>query len=535
MIVKLLLRKQLREIFRSYFYNQKTNQKRSVFSTALWFVFFAVIMVGVLGGMFTYLAVTLAKPLGMVGMGWLYYVIMTMLAVLLGVIGSVFNTFTGLYLAKDNDLLLSLPIEPRDIIVSRLLGVYLMGLMYSAVVLVPTVVVGWIYMPPLTPMHVVGGLVLILLTSVFILVLSCLLGWVVARISLKLKNKNIVTVLLSLVFIGLYYFFYFKAQKYIQDLIANAAIYGDAVREKAWFVYSLGRVGEGHLASMVLFVGIVALLAMLMWIVLKQSFLKIATSTGATQKKVYRERAVKQKSAQAALFEKEYRRFLSSANYMLNTGLGTLFLLVAGVALIWKGEDFAYVLDMLVGHIEGGAAALAATLVCMISTMNNMATSSVSLEGKSLWLAKSLPVSAWDCLWAKLRLQLRLTTIPTLFCAACAWAALDCSLTESLMVVAVPVLFTVMMACFDLTVGTARANVRWTSEMAAVKQSLPVFLALMGGWVFGLIPGAGYLILEDKIAFTPYLVLVLAVFAAATGLLLWWLRTKGTKKFEELD
>ena len=144
MIVKLLLRKQLKEIFRSYFYNPKTNQKRSVFSTALWFVFFALIMVGLLGGMFTYLAVTLAKPLAAVDMGWLYYVIMTLLAILLGVFGSVFNTYSGLYLAKDNDLLLSLPIEPQAIITSRLLGVYLMGLMYSAVVLVPAVIVGWI-------------------------------------------------------------------------------------------------------------------------------------------------------------------------------------------------------------------------------------------------------------------------------------------------------------------------------------------------------------------------------------------------------
>ena len=209
MIVKLLLRKQLKEIFRSYFYNPKTNKKRSVFSTALWFVFFALVMVGVLGGMFTYLAVTLAKPLGAVGMGWLYYVIMTLLAILLGVFGSVFNTYSGLYLAKDNDLLLSLPIEPRDIITSRLMGVYLMGLMYSAVVLLPAVIVGWIYMP-LTPMRIVGGLMLILLTSVFILILSCLLGWVVAKISLKLKNKNVVVVILSLAFIGAYYFLYFR-------------------------------------------------------------------------------------------------------------------------------------------------------------------------------------------------------------------------------------------------------------------------------------------------------------------------------------
>lgn len=534
MIVKLLLRKQLKEIFRSYFYNPKTNKKRSAFSTAIWFVFFALVMVGLLGGMFTYLAVTLAKPLGAVGMGWLYYVLMTLLAVLLGVFGSVFNTYSGLYLAKDNDLLLSLPIEPTAIMTSRLLGVYLMGLMYSAVVLLPTVIVGWICMP-LTPMRVVGGLLLILLTSVFVLILSCLLGWVVARVSLKLKNKNIVVVALSLVFIGLYYFFYFKASEYIRDLIANAVVYGDAVREKAWFVYQLGRIGEGNLAAMVLFFGIVALLAMLMWLVLKRSFLSIATATGKTERRVYRERAVKQKTAQQALYEKEYRRFLSSANYMLNCGLSSLILLLGGIALIWKGEDFAQILSELFGGVEGSVAVLLATIVCFAASMNDMAAPSVSLEGKSLWLAKSLPVTAWDCLQAKLKLQLRLTMIPTLFCSVCAATVLGGGAFETAMVVGLPVVFAALMACLDLTIGTLRANVHWTNEMTPVKQSFAIFLALMAGWVFAAIPGVVYLKFWDQLPFGTYAVLVLAGYGALTLALYLWLRTKGAKRFEALE
>ena len=357
----------------------------------------------------------------------------------------------------------------------------------------------------------------------------------VAKISLKLKNKNIVVVILSLLFIGAYYFLYFKASEYIRDLIANAALYGGAVKNKAHVLYLLGRVGEGNLAAMVLFFGIVALMAMLLWLLLSRSFIGIATATGKTERRVYRERAVKPKSAQAALYEKEYRRFLSSANYMLNCGLSTLFLLIGGAALIWKGEDFVQLLGMVFGGVEGGAAVLLASIVCFAASMNDMAAPSVSLEGKNLWLAKSLPVTAWDCLKAKLKLQLRLTTIPTLFCSVCAANALSGSAAETAMVVAVPVLFSVLMACFDLTIGTARANVRWTNEMAPVKQSLPVFLALMGGWVFAAIPGVVYLKWGEPIGFPLYLALVLGVYAAVTALLFLWLRTKGAKKFEELE
>ena len=136
---------------------------------------------------------------------------------------------------------------------------------------------------------------------------------------------------------------------------------------------------------------------------------------------------------------------------------------------------------------------------------------------------------------AKLKLQLRLTTIPTLFCSMCAATALSGGALETLMVVGVPVLFSVLMACFDLTLGTARANVRWTNEMAPVKQSLPVFLALMGSWVLSAVPVGLYLWQGVKIGFPLYLTLLLAVYALISVLLFLWLRTKGAKKFEELE
>lgn len=64
-----LLKKQLQEIFRSYFYNAKQGKARSRVSTVGYFAFFAVLMVGVLGGMFTYLAHSpvraVAQPGGM--------------------------------------------------------------------------------------------------------------------------------------------------------------------------------------------------------------------------------------------------------------------------------------------------------------------------------------------------------------------------------------------------------------------------------------------------------------------------------------
>ena len=157
---RILLKKQMTEIFRAYFYDAKKNKKRSVFSTVLFFGFFIILMVGIVGGMFAYLADSLCKPFAMVNMKWLYFLIMGMIAIALGTFGSVFNTYSGLYLSKDNDLLLSMPIPIRSILTIRLASVYLMGLMYSAIVMLPAVIVYWIEVEA-TPLTIVGPVLLI--------------------------------------------------------------------------------------------------------------------------------------------------------------------------------------------------------------------------------------------------------------------------------------------------------------------------------------------------------------------------------------
>ena len=239
-MVKILLKKQLTEIFRSYFYDAKKNKARSKAAITGYIVLFVILMVGILGGMFTFLSVSLCGALTAVGFDWLYFAIMGIISILLGAFGSVFNTYSGLYLAKDNDLLLSMPIPVGTIMVSRLLGVYLMGLMYSGVAIIPAAAVYIIIGSHSLP-AVIGCILLVLLISVFVLTLSSALGWVVAKISLKLKNKSFITVIVSLLFIGTYYFFYFKAQDIISDLIANAAKYGDRIKGSAYESYSKGR------------------------------------------------------------------------------------------------------------------------------------------------------------------------------------------------------------------------------------------------------------------------------------------------------
>lgn len=214
-MLKILLKKQLYELNSSFFYDRKKGKARAKSTSILFIVLYALLMIVVIGGMFAAMSFMLCKPFVGLGLDWLYFDMMTLMALFLGVFGGVFNTYSSLYKAKDNDLMLSLPVPTKYILLSRLMGVYLMGLMFSAVVMLPAIIVYFIVAKPAFA-GVFGSILLTILVSVFVFILSCLLGWVVARVSVHLKSKSLIVVIISLVFFGLYYFVCFNAYDLIE-------------------------------------------------------------------------------------------------------------------------------------------------------------------------------------------------------------------------------------------------------------------------------------------------------------------------------
>ena len=529
-MLKTLLKKQMAEIFRNYFYDPKKNKMRSRGATIAYIALYVLLMAGVLGGMFALLAVGICAPMAAAGVGWLYYLVMGLIAVLLGAFGSVFSTYSSLYLSKDNDLLLSMPIPVRYVMASRLLGVYLLGLMYSGVATVPAVIVYWI-VAPVTAGTVVGGVLMVLLVSVIVMVLSCLLGWVVARISLKLKNKSFITVILSLAFLAAYYFVYYKAQGLITLLAENAAVYGAKIRGSAYLLYLFGSGGAGDwLAMGIVTLSQAALLALTLWVIAR-SFLKIATATGSVRRARFRHRAVRAQSVQRALRRKELRRFAASPNYMLNCGLGIVMLPVAGIALLIKGRALAQLLDGVFGAGADIVPVLLSAALCLLASMNDMAAPS---EGRQLWLAQSLPVTPWQVLRAKLDTQLLLTGVPMLFCALCAVITLPGGAAEMALAVVVALLYTLLSALAALALGLKMPNLTWTNEITPIKQGGSVMLALFVNWFYAIALGGLYFLCSRYLSAAAYLAIFAAVTAVVCALLLRWLKRRGTRIFAAL-
>ena len=276
-----------------------------------------------------------------------------------------------------------------------------------------------------------------------------------------------------------------------------------------------------------------ALLALTLWVIAR-SFLKIATATGSVKKVRFEHKAVRAQSVQRALRRKELSRFAASPNYMLNCGLGIVTLPVAGIALLIKGRALAQLLDDAFGAGADIVPVLLSAALCLLASMNDMAAPSVSLEGRQLWLAQSLPVTPWQVLRAKLDMQLLLTGVPVLFCALCAVIVLPGGAAEMALAVIAALLYTLLSALAALALGLKMPNLTWTNEITPIKQGGSVMLALFANWFYAIALGGLYFLCGRYLSAAAYLAIFAAVTAVVCALLLRWLKRRGTRIFAAL-
>ena len=536
-MLKALMKKQFLELNSFYFRNRRTGQHRSKAGTVGFILLFALLFVYLMV-VFFMLAQSLAGALIGQGFGWLYYALMGLIALAFGVLGSVFNTYAGLFHAKDNDLLLSMPIPPRWILIVRMVGVYAMSMLYTCIVMIPTIVAGQLAAPAAWPL--ISQILLTLLLGFVVLALTCFLGWIVALISSRLKNKSYFTVIFTLIFLALYYFVYFRISVVLKDILKYTDVL-ERFMHKLYPVYTFGRAGEGSVLNLLVFALIaLALGGLCLWI-MSRSFLRIVTMNqgeGGKKKTEYRPAAVpKASGTAAALLRKELRRFAGSPTWILNCGLGLVIMVIAAVAALIKQDFVRESVALIAERMPGLAAAvpvLAGVGVIALAAMNPISAPSVSLEGKAVWILQTLPVRAADVLNAKLRLHLILSAGPTLLIALSLAVVLDLGFSIGIFTVVLALLATMFFAQVGLALNLLRPNLSWTNEVVPIKQSVPVLTVIFGGWlVAGLVAG-GYFLLRRFCGTETYLIGCIVVFAVLIRLLNRWIMNQGAERFDTL-
>ena len=467
------------------------------------------------------------------GISWTGFVYAIVVAVVFSVVGSVFMAQSQLYRAKDNDLLLSLPIPPRRILFCRMLPLYAQTFYFCFVILLPAYAAYGIC-GGITALSVFFFAIALFVVPLFSLTLCCLLGLAVAWVAARVKHANILSVVLSLLFFAAYFAVYMQFGRIMTALIENGEQAAGEIRTFAYPLYLAGRMLEGDIVGAAVTVAICGGLFAVLYLVLSKTYIGIITRRHTHTKSVYREKKLKKSSFWGALIGKESKRFFRSTAYLLNCGLGVVMLLVAAIALPIFGRSIMTAVQGTMPAFQPLLAPVLCAAICMISAMDGTTAPSISLEGKSLYILQSLPVEGWKPLYAKVFFHVLFNAPMAIVCGIVAAVVFRASVISTVMLILMPVAVDFLFGALGLIFNLKKPMLDWENETTVVKQSISVlFLTLSVMSIFGALVGlffAARLVMSADI----YLLLCFLLLSLGAAGAMVWLKKRGAEILENL-
>jgi ABC-2 type transport system permease protein len=326
-------------------------------------------------------------------------------------------------------------------------------------------------------------------------------------------------------------------QNYMVDMITKGTEFAEAIRRAMPPLYYFGKgIAEASAVDEALFVLCMILPFMAVVELLAINYRKILTSNRGPAKTIYKEKAAKASSPFSALVRKEMALYWSKPFVVLNTSLGSMFLLITPIGVVLSGSELYVYLDAFDEMMGGFApAALAAITLAFLCTTNTLSSSLVSLEGKNIWIAKNLPLTTRMVLQAKNVAHLLVSALPCLLASLTMAVVIARSLRDWLLILLLPLLTNIFIAVSGTAINLLFPKLDWINELQVVKQGFSAMLMIFAA--VGMAVGLGFvyaLLLSDYLTLTTFLWLCTAFFTIASAAIYAWVATVGEKIFREL-
>lgn len=476
-------------------YGRDAKKRRRLFGMGVLYVFLMALLWGYLG-IFT---------VGMIrlGIGEVVPFYFYMLASLVILCFSFFKAAGVMFQQSTYELQISLPVSKAAVVTSRFLTMYVTDLLVSLAAILPGGILYAVMMKPGIRFYLWGFTGMLLLPCIP-LAAGTAAGAVIYAISARMRYKNLISILLSMVLI-------------IGILVGNFSLAGhqesleqvdiSMIRSLAVMVIEqIGRiyppakwfgaaVTEGNVLSGAALAVVSILSAGMLLAVLQKYFVTICSSlNAATAKKNYKMGSLSSSSVLKALWKRELKRYFASSVYVLNTMVGSVLLVVAAAAFGIAGEE--KFLQMLGLPFQIELHPVLPFVLTLIGNMMPMAACSISMEGKQWWIAKTLPVTMKQILDGKIVTNLSIALPFFAVAEVFVFWAVRPTLSEGIWLILIPLVYTVFLSVAGLRINLAVPLMEWENEVRVVKQSASMMLTMLLSFVSALIP-VGLLLLGN--------------------------------------
>ncbi|MDO5573991.1 MAG: hypothetical protein Q4G60_08425 [bacterium] len=425
---------------------------------------------------------------------------------------------------KDYDMLMSLPVSNKVVITSKFLYMYVSNELLTMGILIPMAVAYSLW----TPVHAVDILIWVLAIPVAPLIpmtIATVLGAVIAAITSRVKHKNLISVILSFIMIFAIMLFNIRlnsSQESDAEFYMNIKIISSMLTDKMNRLYPPVRLFQNSLSEHSVLPVLLLILISVVWYlifvtVVSIGFNQINSRLKARQAKAqYKMQELKTSSPLMALVKKEIGRFLSSPGYIVNCTVGSAMAIIFAVFCVIKGPE-----EVIRTFAAEGFSGFTTGILCAIPFfasallgMTCTSAASLSLEGKNLWIVKSLPLEPKIILKSKIIFDLLIGVSTAFICGVLLLIAIKpADFITAVWFIATPVSFKLFTAVWGMFLNVKLPNYEWENEMVVIKQGGASTISVFSGLILGGVLGVVVLLL----GFIGFAVLAAAV---ATALLL---------------
>lgn len=469
----------------------------------------------------------------------LTYIVITLFAFITSImlfIQGIYQSQGILFDAKDNDILFSMPIKKKVIFASRLIKLLYFQYVWDFLIMVPAFAVYAFFEKPEFTFYISALIIFICLPIIPIIAIS-IIGYLIQGFASKFKLKRIVQVIFTLGFMLLIFGFSFNLKNWIKSIAENATsingailkiYYPIGIYEQCLTNFSIPKliyVLLGNLAIMMLFIYIFSI-----------SYFKIISKLSEkSSKSNYKIKEMKVTSKFKALLKKEIKRYFGSPVYVMNTIFGPAMLLLAAVYLLFSKSGFE---QLLQNQMEGVDLSILPKIILVflmfIISMTTTTSSSISLEGKSFSLTKSLPIKTKQIFLAKMLVNILIMSPVALVCVIPFAIKLNMTTLDIIYYILISIIMPILISIIGLIVNLKFPILDAKSDTVIVKQSVSSMIAVFSGLGISMLPVVIYFI-AGLTNLNLYCGILIGIYTLATIILWKVLNTYGIKKFNELN
>lgn len=438
---------------------------------------FAIIVMGIFVSLYNAITAVSLVKMGVADIIPPYMASATSFAILLLAVFKVNGSFFG---SRDHEMLMSLPIKESEIFAVRFLNLYLMNLALSLVFIIPSGIV-WVLNIPnglfILPILIISTLIL----PIIPMCIASLFGMAIIVASSKFKRNGFVSLILSFAVIGAIIYIALNASAGSQQNIDELST---MLAQSVYKMYPLGVMFSssfilGQVAGILMYItlSVVVLLIFIRLIAPHYDYLNQLV-TAYTKASHGSNAKIGVNSPFMALYKKEFKRFLSSNLYIMNSSIGTFGLIVFGIS--------CFIFDInTIGSFIGmpGLADIlkqnAPFIISAFLVLSCTTAASISLEGNNLWILQYTPVSKKTIINSKIAVNLTTHIIAILISVSALIWKVGFGTIDTVLLLTLPLCYSLFTAVFGIFLNDKFPNFNWTNEMQVIKQSAPVMLSMI--------------------------------------------------------